>query len=446
MSNNIYLKISKFFLYLVPFAAVLVYQGTLFPFIVGKYIFFRTVIDLALIFFIWAWATGGIQNSELRIKNFFKQPLVVIVSIFVFIYILAGFFGYNPAVSFWSNFERGEGGLQMLHFFIFFFLMVLFFKTEKDWRKMFIISSTAALMVIAYGVLGSLGFSNFIGSSLCLRFSGTLGNPAYMGTYMIFAIFYALYLAVQDWKVSKRCLPDRQTGFWLGLAFLFFIFLFLSQTRGAVLGLGIGVLAFLGYLFFTLSNKKYRWLVFAVAIFLIILGIFGIKYRQSIDLMPFCREQGGGNRILDVNLGTETFQTRLLLWKQSITAFKERPILGWGPENFTVAFEKYYNPAFEVWYDRAHNIFFDYLVMTGILGLLSFIGIFIAYYWQFIKFDLQLIINDQKQIISNALLFALPIAYLVQGIVLFDVLPIYINLFLFLAFAIYKFKNQNEIK
>ena len=441
MSKNIYLKISKFFLYLAPLSVIIVYQGTLFPFIVGKYVFFRTVIDLALIFFIWAWATDGIQSAnwrtEFRIKNFFKQPLVMAVSIFVFIYILAGFFGYNPSVSFWSNFERGEGGLQMFHFFIFFFLMALLFKTEEDWRKMFVFSSIAALIVIIYGVLGSMGFSNFIGNSLCLRFSGTLGNPAYVGTYMIFAIFYALYLAVGDWKIAKKWL-------WLGLAILFFIFLFLSQTRGAVLGLGIGILAFLGYLFFTLPNKKHRWLVFAVAIFLIILGMFGIKYRQSIDLMPFCREQGGGNRILDITLNTETAKTRLLLWKQSIIAFKERPILGWGPENFTVAFEKYYNPAFAVWYDRAHNIFFDYLVMTGAFGLLSFIGIFIIYYWQFFKNAI--ITNNESLIIKSALLFALPIAYLVQGIVLFDVLPIYINLFIFLSFSIYKFKSQNEIK
>lgn len=145
-------------------------------------------------------------------------------------------------------------------------------------------------------------------------------------------------------------------------------------------------------------------------------------------------------------------QTRLLLWKQSIIAFKEKPIFGWGMENFNVPFEKHYNPYFEVWYDRAHNIFFDYLVMTGILGLLSFAGIFVVYYRQFFKTrinaDKELIYADKKPapISQNqrqsarqkVLLFVLPIAYLVQGLVLFDVLPIYINLFLFLAFASYK--------
>ena len=114
--------------------------------------------------------------------------------------------------------------------------------------------------------------------------------------------------------------------------------------------------------------------------------------------------------------------------------FKERPIFGWGPENFSIALEKHYLPQFEVWYDRAHNVFFDYLTQTGILGLLSYLGIFATFYWQFFsKTRLnakQKLLEANKQgkgkspitnyqsLIFNSLLFALPVAYLVQGIVL----------------------------
>jgi len=160
--------------------------------------------------------------------------------------------------------------------------------------------------------------------------------------------------------------------------------------------------------------------------------------------MPFCKV--GGNRILDITLNTETFQTRLLLWKQALIIAGERPILGWGPENFSPAFEKHYLPRFEVWFDRAHNIFLDYLVQTGILGFLSYLSIFIVFYWKFMRFTKK---NKEKEpsaskksLIENSLFFALPIAYLIQGIVLFEVLPIYISLFVFLAFANYKFSQQ----
>ncbi len=468
MTNNL-LKISKFFLYLAPFSVVLVYQGTIFPFIVGKYVFFRTIIDLALVFFVWHWATNNklttyplrkgfseasdlpasqrIQRGE-RLTTLWQQPLVLVVALFTLIFVLAGFFGVNPAASFWSNFERGEGGFQMIHLFIFFILLGLTFKDEKSWRKMFVVSFWTAVLVILYGIAAAMEIGNFVGSNLCTRFAGSLGNPAYTGTYLIFAIFYAAYLANEEISRRKKWL-------WLSLIVLFFIFLLLTQTRGALLGLGVAIIFGLFYLFFLLSKGKIKNIVLVTAILLIVLGFLGFHFRRSINIAPFCPAESGGNRILDVDFKTENFQTRLLLWKESIKAFKERPILGWGPENFTVAFEKYYDPYFTTWYDRAHNIFFDYLVMTGLLGLVSFLGIFGVYFWQLFKFNKRpttgnLQQNNDKQkslvvghrsLVGNALLFALPIAYLIQGLVLFDVLPIYINIFLFLAFANWIFKK-----
>lgn len=451
------LKFSKFLLYLVPFSLVIVYQGTLFPFIVGKYIFFRIIVDLALVFFALHWVMENkivnVKKKEDKLLKLPFVPLAVTVGIFSLIYILAGFFGVNSQASFWSNFERGEGSLQIIHLLIFFALLGTVFNNKESWRKLFIVNIWVSVCVILYGILGTLGVGNFIGSNLCLRFAGSLGNPAYTGTFLIFAIFYSLYLFNEDFKIKIKWL-------WIGLAVLFFIFLLLTQTRGALLGLGVAIIFGLLYLFFNLLKGKLRNIVLMVIIFLILLGGLAIKFRRSIDIMPFCSAQSGGNRILDVNFQTETFQTRLLLWQESINAFKERPILGWGPENFTVAFEKYYQPQFTTWYDRAHNIFFDYLVMTGLFGLLSFISIFGVYYWQFFTKmqanaensltggaeqrgkDKSLLAINYKSLVGNALLFALPIAYLVQGLVLFDVLPIYINLFLFLAFANWKFVNK----
>ncbi|MDI6717431.1 MAG: O-antigen ligase family protein [Patescibacteria group bacterium] len=470
-----FLKISKFFLYLVPFSAAVVYQGTLFPFIVGKYVFFRTVVDLALMFFIWHWAMQKSQISNLKsqkleeskniLKSIIKNPSVVAVALFTLIFISAGFFGVNPHASFWSNFERGEGVFQIIHLFIFFILLTLTFTNKESWRKMFVVSIWAAILVISYGLAAAIGIGDFVGSSLCARFSGSLGNPAYTGTYLIFAIFYALYLANNE-EPKKR-----KKWMWVGLAILFFIFLLFTQTRGALLGLGVATIFGLFYFFFLSPKGKAGNIALIGAILLIISGALGYNFRREINIMPFCHEESGGNRILDVNFQTETFQTRLLLWKESIEAFKERPILGWGPENFAVAFEKYYQPQFTAWYDRAHNIFFDYLVMTGALGLLSFLAIFGVFYWRFFKFNKQPIplssgqainpaffgtgnqqqnnkqkssVVSYKPLVSRALLFALPIAYLTQGLVLFDILSIYINLFLFLSFANYKLTENSR--
>ena len=52
--------------------------------------------------------------------------------------------------------------------------------------------------------------------------------------------------------------------------------------------------------------------------------------------------------------------------------------------------------------------------------------------------------QEPRSVLINALMVSLPVAYLVQGIVLFDVSPIYFNIFLFLAFAAYKFSPYGE--
>jgi len=427
MTKINFLKISKLLLYLVPFSALIVSRSTLFPFIVGKYVFFRVVVELALIFFLWAWARG--ETKTLNLKSKILNPLVIAVSVFVLIFILAGFFGYNPSASFWSNFERGEGGLQILHLFAFFILAVLLFKDKKDWGRVFLISVLVAVLVVVYGFAAALKISGFIGPGFCERVAGSLGNSAYLGTYMIYALFFVALLFCQEIK-------KRNKWFLSGLMVLFFVFFILSQTRGAFLGLGVGIIAGLFYLSFYLPAR--RKIILAAVVVLIISGGVAFKFHQSINLIPFCP---GSNRLLDFSVQTETFQTRLSLWEQSIKILKERPILGWGPENFSPAIEKYHLLEFTVWFDRAHNIFFDYLTTTGILGLLSYLSIFIVFYWQFFK---KTPINaDKNSCLQNALIFALPVAYLVQGLVLFEVLPIYINLFLFLAFAVYKFNNFN---
>jgi O-antigen ligase len=90
-----------------------------------------------------------------------------------------------------------------------------------------------------------------------------------------------------------------------------------------------------------------------------------------------------------------------------------------------------------VWFDRAHNIYFDYLAETGAFGFLSFLVIFFVFFRQFFKSSK----TDSgtglsvELLLAKALLLSVPVAYLVQGLALFDTLPVYLNLFFFLSFS-----------
>jgi O-antigen ligase len=437
-----FFKISRFFLFASVFCVLVVSTTTLFPFIVGKGIFFRAAIDLALLFFALGliFQDGEWEALKTRIKNIFREPLAIAVSVFVSLFLMACLFAYDPGAAFWSNFERGEGGLQLIHFFILFFLLLVLFRNEDDWKKFFKVFISIASLVIAYGIAGWLQIRGFISpAGICDRFQGSLGNPAYVAPLLIFASFFALWIFIKGEKTTKR-----KIGYGILLAIFTFFFL-LTQTRGAFLGLGMGLI--LAFLYLAIKLPKGNFKIASVVIFVVLtlFGTLAVVFRHNdIPLVPFCPSS---SRLLDISVSDDTAQTRLWTWGEAIKAWKERPTFGWGPENFSVAFDKYFDPRFfnpngssETWFDRAHSVFFDYLAETGTLGLLAYLGIFVIF---IIKFFRNKFSADARE---NALLLGIIIAYLSQGAVLFDVTPIYLPLFITFAFLVNRLiENRNQV-
>jgi len=78
--------------------------------------------------------------------------------------------------------------------------------------------------------------------------------------------------------------------------------------------------------------------------------------------------------------GSEIFRNaRLMSWAFAIDAFKERPVFGWGLNNFEFAYNKSYQPHFfgyawsDTRFDDAHNVLFNTLTEQGIVGLMSYL-------------------------------------------------------------------------
>lgn len=462
-----YFKISKWLLIASVLGVALVSITTLFPFIVGKYAWFRASIGLASL----AFALGLIFNIDSekvwqRFLGLFRNPLVIAVSVFAALFVLACFFGISPGTSFWSNFERGEGGLQILCLYAFFLLAVTLFKEEKDWRRLAIFVIIASLLMVFYGVGAALRsidaneivgtdssgqpikggvwsktFSHFVGPAISekpFRFYGSIGNSSYAATYLIFSLAYCLYLL---FAVRRKIFGWREYGLSF-LAFFFFVFFLLANTRGGFIGFFAALFAALCYLGFSLKNWRKKFLIAGVIIILVIAGFVFFQKTDFVQSLPFAR-------LFDLSVFTQTFQHRLLMWNIAFQGWQERPLLGWGPESYLSIFDRHFDPAYYIpgqqvgaWFDRAHSIYFDYLAETGILGLLSYLGIFVAYYWLFFR-NTQIWPDrgSRENLFIRAWFFTLPIAYLVQGIVLFEVLPVYQQLFILLAFAAFKFSQ-----
>ena len=451
------LAMARTAVYAALFSVLIVMSSTFFPFIGGKYYFFRAAVELGVIFLLLWWAfeaRAGVLEAKLR--KIFREPIVVAVSLFAFMFLLASLFAYDAYGAFWSNYERGEGGFQMLHYYAFFLLLVILFDKEDEWRYIFKLSLVAALGMILYGIAAASFREGFVGpygqtggSTLLARlfqkdarFQGSLGNPAYVAPYLLFSMFYVGYL----WLSRKaKAAPWRRIAWYSGLLVFFLVFFVQSQTRGAFLGLAAGVGVALLYL--VLHDRRLRKPALGLAAILLALwgGLYANRENPAIQAIP-------GSRFLTINIAERTAETRFWTWGSARAGFAERPIFGWGPENFSTVFDKYFDPRHfipgantETWFDRAHSVFFDYLAETGILGFLSYLGMFVVFFWQFKK---RLVASAGHGSlfghgpVVDALFLAMPVGYLVQGLVLFDVLPIYLNLFFFLAFANFLFARH----
>jgi tetratricopeptide (TPR) repeat protein len=119
-----------------------------------------------------------------------------------------------------------------------------------------------------------------------------------------------------------------------------------------------------------------------------------------------------------------------MIWQMALDGVKERPVLGWGQDNFIYVFNEFYNPEMfdqEPWFDRAHNAVMDWLVAGGVLGLLSYLALFGAglyLLWQ----------KNALDRVEKALFSGLLIGYLFHNLFVFDNITSYILFFLVLAY------------
>ncbi|MCI0532880.1 O-antigen ligase family protein, partial [bacterium] len=130
---------------------------------------------------------------------------------------------------------------------------------------------------------------------------------------------------------------------------------------------------------FEKESPKFRRSAAAAVLGIVILtGIF-VGIRDT----SFVKENTALNRLATISL--DEGKSRFMIWNMAWEGFKERPILGWGQENFNYVFNTYYDPRMytqEQWFDRAHNVFFDWLIAGGVLGLgahLFLIGAIVYY-------------------------------------------------------------------
>jgi len=362
-----------------------------------------------------AWILLALVDVDYRPKRSF-----IFYSIFGFLVVigLADLLGVAPVKSFWSNFERMEGFISLLHLWAFFLVIGSVFR-EIDWKRWWNISLAASALMVTYSVLQIIGVITINQGGV--RVDGTLGNAIYLAVYMLFHIFIAILFMWREWKnIGLRYVYGS-------LILLQVFILYYTATRGAILGLigGLFVVAVLN-----IRNKEaaiVRKGSIALLCFLLILigGFFSIRNTAFVENSPVLSRFS--------SLTTEELKTqgRYFVWPMALEGVKERPLLGWGQENFNYVFNKHYVPEMyhlEPWFDRAHNIFLDWMVVGGILGLLAYLFLYVALLYSIWRKDINFS-HTEKSIITGLIA-----AYFFHNFFVFDHLISYILFFSLLAY------------
>ena len=406
----------------IPFIPLIIDGSYFFPFIVPKTMIFRIITEVIFLAFLGL----AVIKKEYR-------PKINLIFILFFLYIvLVSFSSYladSFYFSFWSNNERSEGILLLIHLFAYLFVLSGFLRKLKDWLFLFEASFFSSLLVSLIGLGQYLEINWVVASSGGSRITATIGNAGYVAGYLIFNIFFGIIL------IFFR--KNKYLNFYYILGIFLQIFIVLNTlTRGGIIALIFSLIIFIGYLvFFRFGSNK---LIRNSGILLLLLTIIFTSFIFANKQSDWIKKNNIFNRLVNISVNDTTARSRLVTWEGAYNGFKEKPILGYGYENFYQVFDKNFNPVIYrhagsvVWFDRAHNMIFDRLITGGLIGLLLYLSLLLLpliLLWKYFHK------NKTSSGYFIPVVFTLIImAYFIQNMFIFEALVIYIPLFIVLAF------------
>ncbi|MDD4990283.1 MAG: O-antigen ligase family protein [Candidatus Pacebacteria bacterium] len=417
------------------------YLSLLTPLIYSKYYYFPFVGPKSLYFMafcqiiFFAWVILALYKKKYRPKF---NAVLLAFGLFIFFMAVSTISGVDPSRSFWSKFERMTGLLMWLNIFGFLLAVSSTFKTFSQWKRIFFVSLGIAFVVSLLGLLEKLGVKAVTFSD---RGGSTLGNTSFLGSYLIFNFFLAIYLFTQE---RKEIFVKIGLGF---SAVLSLLVIYLQGARAA-LAVSLGGLILIGLLFLAFKIKNKLWSTLGK----IVLGAAVLIVIASIVLLYL-----PNNPVHNI-FGKMATQGRFANWGIAQRGFLERPFFGWGPETYDILFPKYFNPCLftskcggEFWFDRTHNIILDTLVAMGAFGFFAYLGIFFGLIWVLIKKYFK---EKSIDFWTFALFCALPAAYFIQNLTVFDMVSSLTMFALILSFGAFlatlekpeKFNSKLAIK
>lgn len=402
----------KYGTFLLVFLTPILYFGAgwYIPYTTSKTFFFYGAVEI--IFAVWLYQL--FVDASYRLS---KKDLMIFSPFLVYILwmTVAGIFGADPSMSFWSSLGRGTGLLTLYHVTALVFVIASLVKkyglADYGYKLLAWFIGGASVLTISIW-LGNEGFNLPLDFLLKSKGGGLMGNSSLAAAVLVFVFFLAVFLiAAKD--ISKK----YKISLSVILALVVFSPLFINifgnsiSARGAALGICIGLLAFVPFYFALSKEKAKKYLGVA----LLAIGLAACIFSWQSMMVP-------GTKIHD-KFSDSTGESRFLFWDIAKRAINESPILGYGPENYRVAYQKHFDPKIytlstnvETWNDRAHNIVFE----NGVAGGWPAIILYLAFLGSLLWGSFRLYAKEKVSKTQAATLGSFIAAYFIQNLLVFD--------------------------
>lgn len=340
-----------------------------------------------------AWVIAWIERREQRTSSWLALPVLRSLPLgfqtallFLVVYLLATATSVIPRASFWGAYIRLQGFYTTAAYFIVFGLISLTLNSSAQVDRLIDTILLTSLPVVFMAILQQTGLSpvGWQAEDPTRAFS-TVGNPIFLGAYLIMVIPMTALRAFQA-AVQLRSSPHPRRLYAAVVTMLLFGqvgTLALTGSRGPWLAFA-GTIPLLALLWIATGRRK-RLLLTMLSALMIVGAILLVLYLRlpswdSLANHPITRWLGT-TRVARV----DTIRSRILIWEGVIDLIRSdtgRMVLGYGPETIQEVLMPHVPPELSHYEaadrlpDRAHNLVFDVLMTTGAAGLVAYLAFF----------------------------------------------------------------------
>lgn len=284
-------------------------------------------------------------------------------------------FSVSPATALIGTAAGEAGWLALASSAVGGFLMLQLADRASRIRLFMRAVTLTALVAASYGVIQTLGLDPVVYGNRpwgAFRAFGTLGNPDMYGAFTVLVLPLVIGLVLSE--------DDKRWKTVGGVAFVLVgLTCLTSLTRAAWVGAVVGAVV-LAILCIRLRPKVGRFELALVGVLVALMAVATVVSLGAAD----SDSNIGARATNTAEAAQKSTVARFEMWRIASAAIAERPISGWGPDTFLLAFEDRRTEAFSALVDpgtttgSAHNWVLQTAVETGLPGLLLLAGFFAA--------------------------------------------------------------------